>query len=163
MLRLFLAFGSNLGDSKGTVTSALAAIDAHPDIELEVASPWYRTPPLGPEGQADYVNGVASFHTTLNPFEILKFTQSIEADHGRTRNGPRWGSRTLDIDLLLIGGLRLISNRLTLPHPHLHQRAFVLIPLMDIAPQLEIPGYGCTAKLVEALPDNDKNAVVRLQ
>jgi 2-amino-4-hydroxy-6-hydroxymethyldihydropteridine diphosphokinase len=104
---------------------------------------------LGAPGQPDYVNAVALLETRLSPLELLDQLQHIEQQQGRIRNGVRWGPRTLDLDLLLYGGQRLLDERLCVPHPQLHQRAFVLVPLADIAEgDLPIPGAGRLEELL---------------
>lgn len=148
--RAYVALGSNLGGPVRQVRSALAELDALEGVRLLEHSPLYRSPPLGPGTQPDYVNAVALLETTLDPHRLLDRLQAIEQRHGRER-GVRWGPRTLDLDLLLYGEQRIASPRLRVPHPELGRRPFVLVPLYDIAPDLELPGLGPLADLLPAL------------
>jgi 2-amino-4-hydroxy-6-hydroxymethyldihydropteridine diphosphokinase len=145
----YVALGSNLDGPVRQVRSALAELDGLEDVRRLAHSPLYRSPPLGPGGQPDYVNAVALLETTLDPHQLLDRLQAIEQRHGRER-GVRWGPRTLDLDLLLYGGQRIVSPRLRVPHPELSRRPFVLVPLHDIAPDLELPGLGPLADLLPA-------------
>ncbi len=146
--RAYIGIGGNLDDPVFQVRRALQALSALPACRRVTQSPLYRTAPVGgPPDQPDYINAVAALDTTLAPEELLAALQGIETAWGRVRT-ERWGPRTLDLDLLLYD--RLISNdpRLTLPHPRLHERAFVLYPLHDIAPNLDIPGHGPLPELL---------------
>ena len=138
--RVFIGLGANLGDARATLAAALKALAAHPAITLVAKSSAYRTAPVDATGP-DYVNAVAELRTGLSPLELLQALQAIEADHGRLRaylNAPR----TLDLDLLLFGDREVDHPALTLPHPRLHLRAFVLEPLAQIAPDLAHPSLG---------------------
>lgn len=130
----YVALGANLGDAAQAVRHALATIARLPGTSLIAASPMYRTAPVD-AGGPDYINAVAAVATTLTAPELLERLQAIEAGAGRERP-YRHAPRTLDLDLLLYGSARIESARLTVPHPRMHQRAFVLRPLADIAPQL---------------------------
>jgi len=142
-VRSFIGLGSNLDRPAHQVRTALTALEGLPGCRLLRQSRLYRTPPLGPPGQSDYVNAVALLETWLAPLELLDRLQEIEWRQGRIRNGGHWGPRTLDLDLLLYGEQRLADPRLCLPHPQLRYRAFVLVPLADIAEgDLPIPGAG---------------------
>ena len=134
-----VALGSNLGDRRAHVEAALAALDALPGTRLLTRSALYETAPLGPAGQQDYLNAAAALATTLAPEALLDALLRIEAAHGRVRR-ERWGPRTLDLDLLLHGDTTLHTPRLTLPHPAMLGRAFVLAPLAEIAPDLLLAG-----------------------
>ncbi len=129
----FLALGANLGDPQRSVESAIQALAEHSDLTLRARSSLYRTPPLGPPGQPDYINAVVCVRTNLAPLALLQQTQAIEQAHGRER-GLRWGPRTLDIDLLLLDDQQLALPLLSIPHPEMFKRAFVLGPLSEIAP-----------------------------
>ncbi len=146
-----LALGSNLGDRRATLASALAALAATPGIRVLAVSPIYETAPVGPPGQDDYLNAVAILETTFAPHALLDTFLAIERDHGRVRT-ERWGPRTLDLDLLLHGETTLHDARLTLPHPRMHERAFVMIPLAAISPDLVLPD-GRTATTTSATLD----------
>lgn len=139
MVRAYIGLGSNLGDPAGQLRSALRALAALPETRLAARSSLYRSAPLGPVDQPDYVNGVAALETFLTPLALLERLNAIEAAQGRVRDGQRWGPRTLDLDLLLYGDERIDSPRLSLPHPGLGQRDFVLVPLYEIAPDLTLP------------------------
>jgi len=145
--RAFLALGANLGDPVANVTGGAAALAASDGVTLVARSPLYRTPPLGPPGQPDYVNAVLEIATTLEPEALLDACQSVESRFGRTRDGARWGPRTLDVDVLLYGDRIVHTARLDVPHPEMTARAFVMVPLAAIAPDVTIPGYGRVADL----------------
>lgn len=138
--RAFVGLGANLGDAAATLRSALRALEGSPETRLVKASSLYRSAPVDAPGP-DFVNAVAELHTRIDPLALLHRLQAIESDFGRTR-GARNAPRTLDLDLLLYDGLRIASPELTLPHPRMHLRAFVLRPLAEIAPGLELPGRG---------------------
>jgi 2-amino-4-hydroxy-6-hydroxymethyldihydropteridine diphosphokinase len=150
MQRACIGLGSNLEDPIRQVRSALAELAGLPRSQLLLQSSLYRSPPMGPAGQPDYVNAAALIETALEPLELLDALQAIEAAHGRLR-GLRWGPRTLDLDLLVYADLRLQHPRLVLPHPGIGQRAFVLVPLAEIAPDLVIPGTGSVAAAAAAV------------
>ena len=148
---MHVGIGSNLGDRVANVERALAALR-----ELAVAgelarSPLYESAPMGPSDQPDYVNGVCAFETEHAPGELLVELQRIEREAGRVRPAPRWSARTLDLDLLLYGTRTLEEPGLTVPHPGIAERAFVLRPLADLDATLEIPELGTVGALLEAL------------
>jgi 2-amino-4-hydroxy-6-hydroxymethyldihydropteridine diphosphokinase len=153
MSRAFVALGSNLDGPERQVRSALAAMNALPGTVLIGASSFYRSAPIGPAGQPDYINAVAELDTSLDPFELLEALQGIEAAHGRIRGRERWGPRTLDLDLLLYEDLVIRDRRLQLPHPEMANRNFVLRPLLEIAPDLAVPGLGSGRQLLERVGD----------
>ncbi|MGB3691617.1 MAG: 2-amino-4-hydroxy-6-hydroxymethyldihydropteridine diphosphokinase [Spirulinaceae cyanobacterium] len=127
-----IALGSNLGDSPTILNNALQRLNQVPDLTLKAHSNWYLTPAVGPP-QPDYINGCALLEVRLTPQELLATLLRIETEFGRVRR-EHWGPRFLDLDLLLFEDLILVTPRLQLPHPHLRQRAFVLLPLAEIAP-----------------------------
>jgi len=131
----YIALGSNLGDRRAHLEAALIALAKLPGTRLLATSLIYETAPLGPAGQQDYLNAVAHLSTTLAPLALLDALLVIEQSRGRLRR-ERWGARTLDLDLLLHGAATLQDARLTLPHPAMLDRAFVLVPLHDLAPDL---------------------------
>ena len=149
----YVGLGSNLHDPAAQLRAAIEALARLPRSRLVAHSAFYRNPPMGPQGQPDFVNAVAGLLTTLPAAEFLSELQEIEAAHGRRRDGPRWGPRTLDLDLLLHGGLRVDGPGLTLPHPGLGERPFVLIPLLELAPGLRLPGGPRIAQLAAAAGD----------
>lgn len=159
-MRVFVGLGSNLDDPELQVRSALQALGRLPETRLERASSLYRNPPMGPPDQPDYVNAVACLATGLTPLDFLAGLQAIERRHGRSRGaGERWGPRRLDLDLLLWGRQQLALEGLTVPHPGLPERAFVLYPLAEIEPGLHIPGLGALQHLLARV---DGSALVRL-
>lgn len=147
----YIGLGANLGDARAALEAALQALAALPGTQLRRSSSLYRSAPIDSSGP-DYLNAVAELATALGPLELLHALQSIERNHGRERpyrNAPR----TLDLDLLLLDSLTLDTPELTLPHPRAHQRAFVLLPLTELAPQLQIPGHGPAAELLGKVQD----------
>lgn len=168
MPQVYLGLGSNLGrDIGGTYQTprmqlnlALDAIAEHAEIELIKVSSFYQTTPIGPAGQPDYINAAVEIETSLSALQLLDFLQSVENKQARVRT-QRWGPRTLDLDILLYDQIIEHSDRLTIPHPRLHERAFVLAPLCDLAPQLVIPTKenvrqllaNCSSQGIVKLPD----------
>jgi 2-amino-4-hydroxy-6-hydroxymethyldihydropteridine diphosphokinase len=147
----FVALGANLGDARATLDAAFVALATLPSTTLLAASSLYRTAPVDSNGP-DYLNAVVMLTTRLPPHALLKALQRIERSHGRERpyrNAPR----TLDLDLLLHADRRIETPALTLPHPRMHQRAFVLLPLAEIAPQQVIPGHGQVDALLQGVSD----------
>jgi 2-amino-4-hydroxy-6-hydroxymethyldihydropteridine diphosphokinase len=151
--RAWVGIGSNIGDRAGYMERALAGMNALPGTEVTVVSSIYDTAPVGAAGQPRYLNAVAQLETDMPPLELLRSLLSIEADCGRVRS-ERWGPRTLDLDLILFEGVETESDELTLPHPRARGRAFVLVPLAEVAPDLRFPGDSVTvARIVEGLGD----------
>jgi dihydroneopterin aldolase/2-amino-4-hydroxy-6-hydroxymethyldihydropteridine diphosphokinase len=150
--QVVLALGANLGDAVTTLAQAVSALRRVPGLEVTDVSPVYRTAPVGGPEQPDYLNLVVQGTTTLTPAQLLDATSAIELDAGRTRE-VHWGPRTLDIDLVVVGDHLLDTERLTLPHPRAHERAFVLLPWLDIDPEAVLPGYGRVATLVSVVAD----------
>lgn len=150
----YIGLGSNLADPCAQVLRAMDALAALPGCTLCFRSSLYATSPVGPVQQPDFVNAVVSLATTLTPHALLAALQGIERDQGRVRDGTRWGPRTLDLDLLVFGESQLALPGLVLPHPEIAGRAFVLVPLAEIAPAgLSIPGQGHLDGLLAALTD----------
>lgn len=139
MTEVWLALGSNLADPLEQIHAALAALDRMVDSRRVITSSFYRTPPYGPTDQPDFLNVVTRIDTTLSAACLLRHTQRIEQQQGRIRAGERWGPRTLDIDILLYGNHTLSTPDLTVPHYDMHRRAFVLVPLAEVAPNLHLP------------------------
>lgn len=134
----WIGLGSNLDDPPAQLRRALAALADTANITLQAVSPFYRSAPMGPADQPDYVNAAARIMTTLAPEALLAVLQTIEQQQGRVR-GRRWGERTLDLDLLLYADVRIHTDALVVPHPGLAERRFVLQPLVDIDPALQLP------------------------
>ena len=132
MAKCAIALGSNLGNSLDTAANALKALTNIPGVDLIATSSWYQTKPVGPP-QPDYVNGCVVLQVQQNPEELLTILQAIELQFGRVRT-EKWGARTLDLDILLYENLVMQTPKLTIPHPNLTERAFVLVPLAEIAP-----------------------------
>lgn len=141
----FVGLGSNLGDSAAMLRDAFDALSTIEGTQLLRASRLYRTPAWGVTSQPDFVNAVAMLRTQRTPQQLLAAMLGIERDAGRSRQADgsdRWGPRTLDLDLLLFGDAVIDEPGLHVPHPHLHERAFALVPLLEIAPEVVIPGVG---------------------
>ncbi len=153
LVRAYVALGSNLQDPVKQIRRAVSAMDELPGTCCVAASSLYRSAPLGPQDQAEYVNAVAAIDTRLSAHDLLVEMQRVETRHGRMRHGERWGPRTLDLDLLLYGDETHEDEKLTVPHPGLPERNFVLYPLREIAPWLHIPGLGSLEALVGGCPD----------
>jgi 2-amino-4-hydroxy-6-hydroxymethyldihydropteridine diphosphokinase len=138
----YVGLGANLGDPAATLRCVLAELGRVAGVRVRRVSGLYRSRAVGPGPQPDYVNAVVRLECTLAPQALLDRLQELEALHGRVRDGTRWGPRTLDLDLLLYDELQLNGTSLTLPHPELCNRNFVLVPLLDIDPEIVIPGRG---------------------
>ena len=150
MVKSAIALGSNLGDSLSILTKACQTLDNTPGITLVKSSKWHQTAPVGPP-QPDYLNGCAILEVQLSPQELLTTLLEIENQFGRVRS-QRWGPRTLDLDLILYGDLILETPELQVPHPRMRSRAFVLLPLAEIAPDWIDPVTKKTiAQLLEEL------------
>ena len=148
----FVGLGGNLGDPAATLGAALQALDEVQGTRLLRASRLYRTPAWGVEQQPDFINAVAMLETSLGAQALLESLFVIERRHGRVREAEqRWGPRTLDLDLLLYADAVIDVPGLCLPHPHLHERAFALVPLLEIAPDILIPGHGPAQLALDAL------------
>lgn len=151
MRRAYIGLGANLQDPPAQLRSALALLDASPGIRRVATSSLYRSAPLGPGAQAEYCNAVCTVDTQLAPDELLTRLHEIERQLGRERPPVRWAPRLIDLDLLHYEGVTLKTARITLPHPELAQRNFVVTPLAEIAPDLELPGLGRMAALAQRL------------
>lgn len=151
----WVGLGSNLDGPAARVRWALEALGSLPRTQRVASSRLYGSAPMGPPGQPDYVNAVAWLTTALGPHALLDELQRIENEAGRVRTGERWGPRTLDLDLLLYGNRVIRDARLSVPHPGLAERAFVLVPLAEIAPDLDVPGQGRIDSLLDALGERE--------
>ena len=153
MATAYIGLGSNLDNPVARIESAIHALKRFPGTTLLCCSSCYRSKPVGPQNQPDYINAVARVDTSLTAVQLLENLQAVENRQDRVRT-RRWGPRTLDLDLLLFDDLVLQSDTLTLPHPEMHRRGFVLYPLYEIAPEIEIPGQGHIRHLLRGLdPD----------
>ena len=155
----YIGLGSNLGDPEMQLTSALAALNGIPDTDLVRCSSFYRSKPLGPGDQPDFINAVALLDSGLTAIALLARLQSIENRQGRVRGGIQWGPRTIDLDMLLYGAEIIDEPGLIVPHPEMRHRNFVLIPLLELAPGIEIPGLGRADKL---LADTGRTGITKL-
>ncbi|KMV73958.1 2-amino-4-hydroxy-6-hydroxymethyldihydropteridine pyrophosphokinase [bacteria symbiont BFo2 of Frankliniella occidentalis] len=151
MTRVYIALGSNLRDPLDQCQRAIAALAALPETTLINTSSLYRTPPYGPQDQPDFLNAVVVLETALSPLALLDHTQRIELEQGRERKDERWGPRTLDLDLLLFGEQFMTSERLILPHYDMHNRAFMLVPLAEVAGDLPLGDKGSVASCLASL------------
>ncbi|SFD84789.1 2-amino-4-hydroxy-6-hydroxymethyldihydropteridinediphosphokinase [Phytobacter palmae] len=150
----YIAIGSNLASPLEQVKAALDAIGEIPQSRVVEVSSFYRTPPLGPQDQPDYLNAAVALETTLEAETLLDHTQRIELQQGRVRKAERWGPRTLDLDIMLFGDQVIQTPRLTVPHYDMKNRGFMLWPLFEIAPALIFPdGVALTAALKECAAD----------
>ncbi len=150
----FVALGSNLGDRAKHLRAALRGLSVHPAVRVCAVSSLYETDPVGPPPQGPYFNLVAELRTRLAPEALLALFHDLEAAEGRERGAARNRARTLDLDLLLYGERQLTSPRLVVPHPRLHERAFVLEPLAEIAPDWVHPVLGVSlAELAAVVRD----------
>jgi 2-amino-4-hydroxy-6-hydroxymethyldihydropteridine diphosphokinase len=148
MVAAYIGLGSNLDDPVDQVNRAIKQLAELSETGISAHSGLYCSSPMGGMDQPDYVNAVARVDTRLGPEELLTELQAIETAHGRVRN-EHWGARTLDLDLLLYGLTTIDTPDLKVPHPGISERAFVLYPLYEIAPDLEIPGLGSLSVLIE--------------
>lgn len=151
MIRAYIALGSNLADPLHQVNCALQALADLPGSRRIATSSFYRTPPYGPADQPDFLNAVIALDTQLTATDLLTQTQRIECEQGRIRKAERWGPRTLDLDILLFGDQTIRSERLTVPHYDMHNRAFMLLPLVEIAPEITLPDGTRAADLLARL------------
>jgi 2-amino-4-hydroxy-6-hydroxymethyldihydropteridine diphosphokinase len=156
---VFLGLGSNLSDPRMQLQKAITALADLRKSRLVAVSSFYRSRPMGPQDQPEYINAVVSLETELEPEALLNALQTIERDQGRVRD-RHWGARTLDLDILLYGNEVISTERLTVPHPGLQLREFVLYPLHELAPELEVPGLGPMASLCQ---NCDANGIKRLE
>jgi 2-amino-4-hydroxy-6-hydroxymethyldihydropteridine diphosphokinase len=145
---VYIGLGSNLDNPEIQVKTAIEALACLPQTRLQARSSLYRSAPMGPQDQPDYLNAVVELCTGLDPEALLDNLQAIERAQGRVR-GQHWGPRTLDLDILLYGEDVLATERLTIPHPGIAERSFVLVPLAEINDQLEIPGLGAVQSLLK--------------
>jgi 2-amino-4-hydroxy-6-hydroxymethyldihydropteridine diphosphokinase len=151
--RAYVGLGSNLGDRSATLTRALELLGERQAISLVAVSSFCETDPVGYLDQPRFLNAAVAIETSLSPQALLLALLEIERELGRTRDGPRYGPRTADLDLLLMEGITVDEPGLTVPHPRLHERRFALAPLAELDPTLVVPGHGSVGQLLELLGD----------
>jgi len=157
--RVYIGLGSNLAHPLEQIQQALLTLDTLSATHLLKHSSLYRSKPLGPPNQPDYINAVALLLTMLPPLVLLDAIQSIENKQGRQRLGPRWGPRTLDLDILLYDNHQFQHPRLILPHPGLYERAFVLYPLYECTPDLVLPNGQSIEHLIQCCPTDELHKI----
>lgn len=161
MTRAYLSLGSNAGDRRQMLERALARLEASGQVTVLRQSSLYETEPVGKTDQPWFYNLVAEIQTRLTPHELLDLAQAVERDLGRTRD-VRWGPRTVDIDIVLYGGEQISTPRLAVPHPEMARRRFVLLPLVEIAPDLALPDGRRVDALLRDLQDQEVRRVAAL-
>ncbi len=152
-MHAYVGLGSNLEQPARQIHAGIAALECLPQTQVLICSSLYRSAPVGVTAQPDFVNAVCAIDTSLPSTELMCRLFDIEREHGRVRGAEKGGPRTLDLDLLLYADEIIATAELTLPHPRMHERAFVLLPLMEIAPGLEIPRHGLVAALARVCAD----------
>ena len=151
MTRAYVGLGSNLGDREHMIWGAVHMLAFNPDVDVVAVSTLRETDPVGYLDQPPFLNAAAALETTLSPRALLELLLVVERELGRTRDGPRFGPRTIDLDLLLYGDETVDEPGLTVPHPRLHERVFALEPLAELDPGLAVPGSGPLAALLAGL------------
>ena len=151
----YIGLGSNLGDSLQFLQNAVHELHSHTEITVTTVSPIYQSKPQGPQDQPDYLNAVVEIETNLTPAALLLATQAIENNNQRQRNGQHWGARTLDLDILLYGEQVINTKNLTIPHPWICQRSFVIYPLHDIVGTLTFPAGKTLQGCFDTCPKED--------
>lgn len=151
MTRAYIGLGSNLANPRQQLSKALHALTQLPKTAVVATSALYQSAPVGSQNQPDYLNAAVALDTALEPLALLDALQAIETQQGRVRK-EHWGARTLDLDILLFGSQIINTPRLTIPHPYLTQRSFVLMPLADISPDLRLPDGQWLVDLVKLCP-----------
>ena len=149
MTRAYVGLGANLGPREVTLLRAVDVLAAEQGVKILAVSQLRETDPVGNVEQPTFVNGAVAVETSLSPRELLDALLRVEQELGRVRDGERWGPRTIDLDLLLYGYEIVDEPGLRVPHPRLHERRFALEPLVDLEPELEIPGVGKVAELLK--------------
>jgi 2-amino-4-hydroxy-6-hydroxymethyldihydropteridine diphosphokinase len=150
-MRAYIGMGANLGNREETIKRALALLAGRPGVNVVAISSLRETDPVGFADQPHFLNGAAAVETELEPRALLAALLAVERELGRTRDGPRFGPRTIDLDLLVYGACEVAEPGLTVPHPRLAERAFALEPLAELDPELEIPGRGRVEDLLRGL------------
>jgi len=158
-VRAWIGLGGNHEESVPLMNLALSFLDEHSEISILRRSRIYRSPPWGVTGQPDFVNAVLELGTSLRPDELLEIMLDVEIQLGRDRSGQRWGPRRIDLDLLTYQDLVMNSKQLELPHPRMHLRAFVLVPILELEPGFLIPGIGEARRELEKLGRQEVESV----
>ncbi|RKZ70455.1 MAG: 2-amino-4-hydroxy-6-hydroxymethyldihydropteridine diphosphokinase [Gammaproteobacteria bacterium] len=148
MIKVYIGLGSNLDDPQSQLKKAIIAMEMVPSTSVAKTSSFYRSKPVGPQDQPNYVNAVVELDTELSASVLLDYLQAIENDQGRERK-VKWGARTLDLDILLFGDEIINDDRLQIPHVEMQNRGFVLLPLNEIFPDCIIPGVGSVSSLLQ--------------
>jgi 2-amino-4-hydroxy-6-hydroxymethyldihydropteridine diphosphokinase len=156
----YIALGSNISPREGFLKAAVTSLEEHESINVKGKSAVYETAPVGYMEQNDFLNMVVVIQTDINPFELLQHCQQIERELGRKRV-IKWGPRTIDLDVLLYNHENIKAEHLTIPHPYMHERAFVMIPLADVAPQVYLPHMQRTADEVIGLLSSEEVSSIR--
>jgi len=151
MARAYVGLGSNLGDRERMLWGAIHMLAFDPEVDVVAVSSFRETDPVGILDQPRFLNAAVAVETELDPQALLELLLSVERELGRTRDGPRFGPRTIDLDLLLYDGTEMNEPGLAVPHPRLHERGFVLEPLAEIDPDLLVPGRGPVRALLAGL------------
>lgn len=154
MIKVYIGLGSNLDDPHAQLKKATVALGTIPSSSVVKTSSFYKSKPVGPQDQPDYINAVVELATGLSAPVLLDYLQGIENEHGRQRE-QRWGARTLDLDILLFGEEVIHDDRLVVPHVEMHKRGFVLFPLEEIAPDCVIPDIGSVHSLLQQVNTDD--------
>jgi 2-amino-4-hydroxy-6-hydroxymethyldihydropteridine diphosphokinase len=157
MITAYIAVGSNLADPVSQANLAIETLKSLPRSTFIATSQLYSSTPMGPQNQPDYINAVVAIQTELTPIELLDCTQKIELEQGRVRKDERWGPRTLDLDIVLYGNEVIDSERLIVPHYGMKEREFVLYPLAEIAPSLQLPDGTELTELLKIVGKNGLN------
>lgn len=158
-MQAWIGLGANLQQPLQQLKDAIRRLALVADIEVVATSSFYRTPPWGDTHQDDFINAVVLINTRSQPLDLLHQLQTIETAMGRVRKGRRWGPRLIDIDILMYEQQQINCDELRVPHLHMHERAFVLLPLAELDPEIEIPGKGNVETLLSGI---DLNGIERL-
>jgi 2-amino-4-hydroxy-6-hydroxymethyldihydropteridine diphosphokinase len=159
-IRVYIGIGSNLDDPLAQVKDAIEELDMLPDTILVSRSSLYSNKPMGPKDQPDFVNAVVGLDTLLSPEDLFARLIKIEEQAGRKRSSEKWGPRVIDLDLLMYGKKKIDTDELTVPHPGLHERDFVIVPLNEIAGNLNIPGHGLLSTLINSVENHSLRKLI---
>jgi 2-amino-4-hydroxy-6-hydroxymethyldihydropteridine diphosphokinase len=154
MVKVYIGLGSNLNDPQSQLKKAIISLEMVPSTTVERTSSFYKSKPVGPQDQPDYINAVVELDTELSAQVLMNYLQGIENEQGRVRE-QKWGPRTLDLDILLYGDEIIQGEHLEIPHVEMHKRGFVLVPLDEISPDCVIPGVGSVHALLQQVNTDD--------